>query len=74
MIDIVKRLWEPRKARRLSQAYISRKSGLMPKHISRMESGKIIPTLPILEKLAKGLGVELFQFFVVRKEQEWPIQ
>jgi transcriptional regulator with XRE-family HTH domain len=58
-------LREVRNARGLSQAAIGERVGLADTYISRLEHGRITPTLQLLERLAKCLEVELYQFFLV---------
>ena len=67
------RIKELRKARRLSQAQLSEKINIEPKHLSRIEVGRSYPSLKTLEKIANALDVEmkdLFEFmhFVSDKE------
>jgi transcriptional regulator with XRE-family HTH domain len=64
MIDIGKRLRELRKARRLSQRDISRRTGLMVPYVSFIETGRKVPLLPMIERLAKALHVPLYQIFL----------
>jgi transcriptional regulator with XRE-family HTH domain len=58
-------LREVRNARGLSQAAIGERVGLADTYISRLEHGRITPTLQLLERLAKCLEVELYQLFLV---------
>lgn len=37
----------------------ARRAGVNYAHLSKIEGGKVMPTVPVLEKLAGGLGVEL---------------
>lgn len=43
----------------LSQAEVGRRAGLKREYLNRIEAGHIQPTLPTLNKVAKGLGVPL---------------
>ena len=62
--ELAKRLRELRNARGLTQAAMGERIGLAHTYISRIEHGKIIPQLPLLEKLANVLEVELYQLFL----------
>jgi transcriptional regulator with XRE-family HTH domain len=61
-MDIGKRLRELREAKGLSQGDIERRSGLLRSYISRVEGGYTAPSLATLEKFAKALEVEPYQF------------
>jgi transcriptional regulator with XRE-family HTH domain len=63
-MDIGERLRRLRETKRLSQADLSRLSGLMPDHISRLESGRFVPELATLERLTKALGIRLGELFL----------
>jgi transcriptional regulator with XRE-family HTH domain len=63
MIGIGERLRQLREAKGWSQGEAARRSGLLRPYICRVERGHTVPTLPILEKWAKALGVTLREFF-----------
>ena len=42
-----------------SQTELARQTGMTQSAVARFESGGTIPTLPVLERLAHALGVEL---------------
>ncbi|HEY0542564.1 MAG TPA: helix-turn-helix transcriptional regulator [Actinoallomurus sp.] len=42
-----------------SQTELARRTGMTQSAIARFESGGSVPTLPVLERLAHPLGVEL---------------
>ena len=63
--ELAKRLRELRNARGLTRAAIGERLGLAHTYISRIEHGKVIPQLPLLEKLANVLEVELYQLFLL---------
>src|SRR3954465_14681076 len=42
-----------------SQTELARRTGMTQSAIARFESGGTVPTLPVLERLAHALGVEL---------------
>lgn len=54
---------ELRKLRSLTQYQLSQRVGIDPKHLSRIEVGRSLPSLDTLEKLANALKVELHAFF-----------
>jgi transcriptional regulator with XRE-family HTH domain len=62
-VDIATRLRELRKARDLSQGDIRRRTGLECSYVSRVENGHTMPSIPLLERWAKALDVELYQLF-----------
>ena len=61
-MNIGKRLRVLREAKGLSQGDIERRSGLLRSYISRVEGGYTAPSLSTLEKFAKALNVEPYQF------------
>ncbi len=63
-MDIGKRLRELREASGLSQSDIEGRTGLVLSNISQVESGEMMPTLPVLEGWAKALEIELYQVFI----------
>lgn len=48
-----------RREKDISQDELSRLVGIDPAQISRYETGKHIPSLPVLEKMGEALGVHL---------------
>ena len=68
-MDIGERLREIRQAQGLSQREIEERSGLLRDYVSKIENGHAIPTLQVLERWAKALGVELRELFVVGNGQ-----
>jgi ribosome-binding protein aMBF1 (putative translation factor) len=42
-----------------SQTELARQTGMTQSAVARFESGGTVPTLPVLERLAHALGVEL---------------
>lgn len=56
---IVSQIIEARKARNMTQADLAKKVGTQKSNISRLESGRYNPSLDLLIKVAKGLGMEL---------------
>ena len=68
-MDIGNRLREVREAKGLSQGTIRERTGLSFAYISRVENGHSTPSLPLLEKWAKALGVEPYQLLFVGHSQ-----
>ena len=60
---IADRLRELREAKKLSQADIEKRTGLLRCYISRVENGHTVPAIETLEKLARALEVPLYQIF-----------
>jgi ribosome-binding protein aMBF1 (putative translation factor) len=50
---------ELREQRGLTPAPLARAAGMQPESVERFESGAYLPSLPVLERLAKALGVTL---------------
>ncbi len=71
-MDIGKRLQELRAARELSQGDIQKRTGLLRCYISRVENGHTVPSLETLERLAKALGIEMYQLFFERDGKPVP--
>ena len=44
---------------RLSQTELARRAGMSQPAVARFEAGGTVPTLPVLERLARSLGAEL---------------
>jgi len=59
-----RRLVELRKARGLTQAELGKRIGRPYTYISRVETARIGPSLPLLMRMANGLEVEVYQFFL----------
>jgi DNA-binding XRE family transcriptional regulator len=43
----------------LSQLQLARAAGMQPESVERFETGAYLPSLPVLERIAKALGVSL---------------
>jgi transcriptional regulator with XRE-family HTH domain len=43
----------------LSQTELARRAGMTQPAVARFEAGGTVPTLPVLERLARSLGTEL---------------
>jgi transcriptional regulator with XRE-family HTH domain len=57
------RIRQLREAKNFSQGDIEKRSGLLRCYLSRVENGHTVPSLETLEKIARALGVPLYQFF-----------
>jgi transcriptional regulator with XRE-family HTH domain len=64
-VDIGKRLRGLREAKGLRQGDVEDRTGLPQAYVSKVENGRSTPTLPVLERWAEALDVELYQFFAV---------
>jgi transcriptional regulator with XRE-family HTH domain len=62
-MDISKRLRQLREEKGWSHGEVARRSGLLRPYICRVERGHTVPTLPVLERWTKALGVTLREFF-----------
>jgi transcriptional regulator with XRE-family HTH domain len=62
-MDIGEKIRHIREAKSLSQKEVISAIGMAPAMYSRIESGKTEPSISTLEKIAKALGVDLFEFF-----------
>jgi transcriptional regulator with XRE-family HTH domain len=57
------RLRDLREQKLLSQGDIEKRTGLLRCYISRVENGHTVPAIETLEKLARALGIPLYQLF-----------
>jgi transcriptional regulator with XRE-family HTH domain len=60
---IADRLRAIREQKDLSQGDIEERTGLRRCYVSRVENGHTIPSIETLEKLARALGVPMYQLF-----------
>lgn len=67
--DIIQELVRARKSRKLTQKDLSVLTGVTQADISRIESGTRNPSLRLIKRLAKGVGMEL-KLVPVQKEEE----
>ena len=63
--DLNKRILAARLRRGLSQRLVSRRSGLDPGYLSRIEHGRIRPTLETALRIAGALGVPLGEILAI---------
>jgi len=66
-IDIGKRVRELRAARRWTLEEASRHTGLARSTLSKIERNQMSPTFDVLQRLARGLGVDLTEVFATRE-------
>lgn len=57
--ELGRRVRELRVQQGLSQAELARRAGMTQPAVARFEAGGTVPTLPVLERLARSLGAEL---------------
>ncbi|MDY3983643.1 MAG: helix-turn-helix transcriptional regulator [Veillonellaceae bacterium] len=62
--DITRSLIEARKSLKLTQKELSDRTGITQADISRIENGTRNPSLAMLKRLAKGMGMKLRLEFV----------
>ena len=62
--DLGKRLRQLRSARGLSPEDLAKQTGFYAFHITEVETGAALPSIPNLEKWAKALGIQLWQVFL----------
>ena len=65
-------LREMRKQKRLSQADIETRTGLLRCYISRVENGYTVPNIETLQKIAGAFDVPLYQLFYEGNEKPAP--
>jgi transcriptional regulator with XRE-family HTH domain len=72
-MQFARRLGQLRSARGLTQLELGERVGLTFTYISRLENGRVAPSIALLERLARGLEVEVYQFFLgARTEPQTP--
>lgn len=64
------RLREWRERRGLSLRQLAERAGVSFVTLYRIEAGKVSPTVAMLGKLAKALGIGVRDFFLVKKEAQ----
>lgn len=62
-MSVGKRILRLRLESNRTQREISEDTGLAVSYLSRLENGRITPTIPTLTKIAKSLGVNVTSFF-----------
>lgn len=57
--ELGRRVRELRVQQGMSQTELARRAGMTQPAVARFEAGGTVPTLPVLERLARALGAEL---------------
>lgn len=63
-INIGQRLRSLRKAKGLSLGDVQERTGIFVSHLSRIETGRIVPNLDTLQRWAWALHAEVYEFFL----------
>ncbi|HEV2424050.1 MAG TPA: helix-turn-helix transcriptional regulator [Terriglobia bacterium] len=63
-MNIGQRLRSLRKSKGLSLGDVQERTGMHGSHLSRVETGRIVPSLETLQRWAWALDAELYQFFL----------
>lgn len=66
-LRVARRVRELRELRNLSQTELAARVGTRQPNIARLESGRSLPTLDVLQRVAHALGVQLEVKLVDRK-------
>lgn len=64
------RIKEIRKSKRLTQEQLAESIGIEIPSLSNIENGKNYPNSETIEKIAKGLGMEIFELFIFEHLKE----
>jgi transcriptional regulator with XRE-family HTH domain len=64
LVSVGKRIQSLREKRGLTQEQLEEKTGINTKYISAIECGQKNVTIKTLEKIAKGLDIEIFELFL----------
>lgn len=67
--DIIQAMIDARKKQKLTQRELSERTGITQADISRIENGTRNPSLDMLKRLAKGLGMRLRIEFIPEKDK-----
>ena len=58
-MDVIRAIVDARTAQNLTQKELSKRTGINQADISKLENGTRNPTVSLLKRLAKGMGMEL---------------
>ncbi|MBO8127750.1 MAG: helix-turn-helix domain-containing protein [Peptococcaceae bacterium] len=72
-MNIGKRLREIRQQVQLSGNALAKRAGVAQSTISEIESQKVIPSIRVLEKLCRALGITLADFFAPTAQKYAPL-
>ena len=62
-MNIGKRVRKLREEKGLTQTEVAKRTGLLPSYVSRIEGNRTNPEIPMLERIAAALGLQVYQFF-----------
>lgn len=68
LVSLGKRIQAIREKAGLTQEQLEEKTGVNTKYISAIERGQKNVTIKTLDKIANGLGVELYELFLLSEE------
>jgi transcriptional regulator with XRE-family HTH domain len=63
-----------RKSKNLTQEQLGEESGINYKHLGAIERGEENPSLSALQKIAKGLGIEILELFRFQHEEPYELE
>jgi transcriptional regulator with XRE-family HTH domain len=69
---IAERLKALREQKKLSQGDMEKRTGLLRCYISRVENGHTVPAIETLEKIARAMGVPMYELFYDGEEPPAP--
>jgi transcriptional regulator with XRE-family HTH domain len=58
-----------RREKKLSQFRLAKAVGSTRSHISKIERGLVVPTIPTVARLASALGIDIAEFFLHLRRQ-----
>ncbi len=70
LVSLGKRIQVLREKRGITQEELEEKSGINAKYISAVECGQKNVTVKTLEKIAKGLEIEIYELFLFSEKLE----
>lgn len=70
MATIGQKIRELREKRGMDQETLATKAGVTQAYISRVEKGRNNPTVPVLQKIAKALGVVNYNYFFEQPDEK----
>jgi transcriptional regulator with XRE-family HTH domain len=73
-MSLGRRIYEIRQAKELTQAQISKKTGLAVSYLSRIENDHLEPAFSTLQKIADALEVNLVDFFGYEEQKKFQDQ
>lgn len=68
--DLIQAMIDARKSQNLTQAELSKRTGVAQADISRIENGTRNPSLAMVTRLAKGMGMRLKLEFITESEKK----